>query len=127
MKAPKTHYAHFGCHPGATTNDPDQVTCGICLRTLNRKRKNAAPPIGCRDGIPIFQVKAEGRFRYPVADADGRRREGCYLVFTCPKCGQRNLHGGIYGDPGAADGHRAAHCPCWRTRGYYIVEASTKN
>ncbi len=56
-------------------------------------------------GIPVFTVE----------------RTGGTLWFVCPRCGARNVHGAVSDIPGAGDGHRASHCPCW-PRGYYLVE-----
>ena len=73
------------------------------------------------NGIPIFKVKAKGDFRYAVAGKDGKRLRGCHLVFKCPKCKNKNYHGGTYGKKGDGDGHRYSHCQCW-PRGYYLRE-----
>ena len=70
--------------------------------------------IAVHDGLPLFEVKAEGR--YVVGGV-----LCCDLVFRCPRCRQLNRHGGFHGRPGLADGHRVSHCGCWAD-GYYIKE-----
>lgn len=69
-----------------------------------------------RDGLPVFTVKAVGRFRY----ADGSI--GTSLEFRCPICGVINRHGGFADRRGLADGHRLSHCRCWQDGGYFIRE-----
>lgn len=67
--------------------------------------------------IPTFHVKARGGpFKNAGADLDG-----CHLVFECPVCEAKNVHGGTLGRKGFNDGHRLSHCPCW-PNGYYIKE-----
>ena len=73
------------------------------------------------DGTPIFKVKARKSFSIAFAHLPDKKARGCYLSFICPRCGQRNNHGGIYMKKGAGDGHRSSHCRCW-PKGYYIVE-----
>lgn len=119
----RTHYKH-GCHFGRMaaayvfstqaeqTQDIASVDCKDCLRII--KQFDLKPRSDFPD-IPTFAAKAEGRY----ISTDGK--EGCYLVFRCPVCGKENAHGGLFGDPGAGDGHRVAHCDCWED-GYYIEE-----
>jgi hypothetical protein len=77
------------------------------------------PVSGPGEELPVFEVRAKGRFLYP---ASGKAPNvGCYLVFKCPNCGRVNSHGGTFGKKGGGDGHRCSHCPCWPS-GYYIKE-----
>ena len=76
------------------------------------------------DGLPIFDVTAvDGPFRYPKRSDGTRPKDGCQLLFKCPKCGRENNHGGVYKRKGEGDGHRVSHCNCW-PNGYYIKEVS---
>jgi hypothetical protein len=118
---PRTHYTRFNCRHGApTTMNPSAVTCARCLRRLASLAR-VPGPIAYRDGIPVFECQASGCHRYPIRRDGTRPPDGCDLSFTCPRCGARLAHGGAHGRPGAADGHRAAHCACW-PRGYYLRE-----
>jgi len=95
------------------------VTCAACRRLIvsrGLQERSAFPD------VPTFTCTPEGHWRNPLRPDGTRAPDGCHLVFTCPVCGQRNLHGGAYGKPGYGDGHRAAHCLCW-PRGYYLREA----
>ena len=56
----------------------------------------------------------------PTFDAK-RTEDGVCLVFRCPKCGEKNVHGAVNANKGAGNGHRASHCQCWE-QGYYIRE-----
>ena len=89
---------------------------------MEQKNQPIPGPIGYRDGRPIFLVTAEGRWTSTSRPDGTRTPDGCHLVFTCPKCLTIIRHGGEYGWPGAADGHRCSHCRCWE-RGYYVQEA----
>ena len=125
----RTHIARPPCRAQwtaidiATTTDPAAVTCRDCLAALERVRQAEADGTFhyTPEGVPVFQVRPEGRFRYPGRNPDGSRQYGCNLVFRCPRCRTMNRHGGEYGNPGAGDGHRAAHCGCWPD-GYYLEE-----
>lgn len=66
------------------------------------------------DDIPTIAVVAVP-FRY--------KSESCHLTFTCPKCGEERLHGGVTGKKGEGDGHMNSHCSegCW-PNGYYLEE-----
>ena len=59
--------------------------------------------------VPTFEV---------VSEDVGQRRS---LVFVCPKCGKKNVHGGVHGVKGGGDGHRVSHCECW-PNGYFLEE-----
>jgi hypothetical protein len=109
---------------------PADVVCGHdkeerrrSVGVIFRKRVPMPDPtIGHdEDGCPIFAAVAEsGPFLYPPG-RDGKRISGCHLAFTCPTCGQKNYHGGVYQQKGAGDGHRSSHCRCWPD-GYIIRE-----
>ena len=72
--------------------------------------------------IPTFEVKASGGpFVYPELSNGARSPDGCILTFKCPKCNQKNSHGGVYKKKGEGDGHRVSHCSCW-PNGYYLRE-----
>jgi hypothetical protein len=122
----KTHYIHgcdrgrnktlYGIRIGPVTSDLSEVDCKNCLKVI--KKKNLQPRI-CFPEVPTFDVVAEGRYRNL-----GCPDSGCYLVFNCPVCGKKNIHGGYYGKIGEADGHRNPHCDCWE-EGYYIREIAS--
>jgi hypothetical protein len=79
---------------------------------------NVNPPL--TNGLPTFEVVANGKFAYPVPNKDGTENIGTHLEFVCPKCRNINAHGGVHGKPGVSDGPRESHCNCWDR--YYIVE-----
>ncbi len=122
-RAGKVHHpkgcgrGRYGGYPESL--DPREVTCLVCRRYVE---KHGLQPRSSFPDVPTFDVRPEGRFLYPRR-SDGTRETGCHLVFRCPVCGQENNHGGLYGQPGAGDGHRVSHCPCWE-RGYYIREVT---
>jgi len=92
---------------------------------MKRQNQPIPGPIEYRNGIPVFLATAEGHWKYPRRPDGTRPPDGCHLIFTCPKCRTVISHGGQYGLPGAADGHRCAHCTCWE-RGYYVQEVQAQ-
>jgi hypothetical protein len=123
MQKKSTHYKH-GCNIGRYGQDEERktdnlnsVTCKKCLGIIRAKGLKARSDF---DEVPTFDVKPEGRFKHRGAD------DGCSLVFQCPVCGVKISHGGYYGQPGKADGHRASHCQCWE-HGYFIREVNPQS
>lgn len=108
MKKSKVHFKETCTRSWTgveTTTDMAKVTCKSCLKFVNKRREYP--------DVPTFTVIGE----------DNHRRRRRMLRFTCPICGQVNVHSGAFGQSGAADGHRSAHCVCWRPDGYVVREA----
>ncbi len=100
---------------------------GIPLTETTKKKTEASTFFmgWASPGVPIFRVEATGPLRpkgTPPLPCGRRLDQECYLTFVCPLCDKRNIHGGYYKKPGKGDGHRCAHCFCWKPGGYYIRE-----
>jgi hypothetical protein len=93
--------------------EPDEITCAACRRYVAKYGLQSRSKF---PDCPTFDVRAEGKYFTKESGL-----WGCSLIFRCPCCGRENVHGGLYGRPGAGDGHRVAHCQCWKS-GYYIRE-----
>ncbi len=83
----------WGSRGGPVTNELNHVSCLACLNII--KKKGLRPRSDFPD-VPTFDAE-------PWSHG---------LAFTCPCCGERNVHG-------QGDGHRVSHCECWK-RGYDI-------
>lgn len=109
---PKIHYKYAPCAHGryfASARLADHisgVTCGACIQ---RYDKLGLRPIDNYGHIPLFDVVAGEPF------PNGR---GTHLVFRCPVCGRKNVHGRPGLQVGNGDGYRVSHCRCW---GSYII------
>lgn len=94
------------------TDDLQKVDCKYCLKIIKDKKLQ---PRSSFPEVPTFDVVAHGYWKHKEGEAQ------CYLTFTCPVCGQVNVHGGLYGKIGAADGPITSPCNCWE-KDYYIRE-----
>lgn len=52
-----------------------------------------------------------------------RRADGQWdlIVFSCPFCGGRHIHGGGRADKPSQYGHRQPHCVTYSNQGYVLI------
>lgn len=68
--------------------------------------KKRAQVIGFRYGVPVIACFREGQ----SLPFERKPRPGD-LVFRCPFCGKKHVHGAVKADFGQGNGERSAHCP----------------
>lgn len=108
----KTHYRYAPCAHGRyfshahLADSIEAVTCGACRL---RYAKLGLQPITNYSHVPLFDV---------VAGTPYDNGRGCHVVFHCPVCGRKNIHGRPGNQIGGGDGPRVSHCQCW---GSYII------